>query len=175
MSTDDILWELDRIIYRHEGKNHLSHRKELRRKRKVLETELLNRGMTIVQVEDALAELYPRDNMQNNDAVGNDWTMPTKKNLKSRIMYIEQKSGNLIGPARIGRVYFSKTGKSVYYKNKRFRKIRGFKSNYEDVETGEDYWISGPRKDKNDRLYGGQEGVNIDLDVKEEYLELVSS
>lgn len=31
------------------------------------------------------------------------------------------------------------------------------------------YWISGPRKDRNDRLYGGSRGVEIDDDVKEEY------
>ena len=32
--------------------------------------------------------------------------------MKSRIMYIEDKTGGLIGPARIGRVTFSKTGVS---------------------------------------------------------------
>jgi hypothetical protein len=29
----------------------------------------------------------------------------------------------------------------------------GFKSNYFDVETGEHYWISGPRRDGKDALY----------------------
>jgi len=32
----------------------------------------------------------------------------------SRIMYIENKSSGLSGPARIGRVTFSKSGKTVY-------------------------------------------------------------
>lgn len=31
-------------------------------------------------------------------------------------MYIERKAGELTGPARIGRVSFSKTGKSLYYR-----------------------------------------------------------
>jgi hypothetical protein len=31
-------------------------------------------------------------------------------------MYIERKAGELIGTASIGRVTFSKTGKTVYYK-----------------------------------------------------------
>jgi hypothetical protein len=35
--------------------------------------------------------------------------------MKTRIMYIEDKSAGLSGPARIGRVRFSKSGKSVFY------------------------------------------------------------
>jgi hypothetical protein len=45
----------------------------------------------------------------------------------------------------------------------------GFKSNYYDVETGDEYWISGPRKDGGDRLYGEPIPVEIDDDVREEY------
>ncbi len=35
---------------------------------------------------------------------------------RSRAMYIEDKSGGLEGEARIGRVYFSKSGKTLYYR-----------------------------------------------------------
>lgn len=35
-------------------------------------------------------------------------------------MYIEYKGEDIVGPARIGRVTFSKTGKSIYYKGKEF-------------------------------------------------------
>jgi len=103
------------------------------------------------------------------------WVMPSRKNLRSRIMYIENKGGGLEGDARIGRVYFSKSGKSLYYKDKRFQSLKGmgFKSNYYDVDTGEEYWISGPRKDQNDRLYGGNKGVVIDEDVRDEYLAMI--
>jgi hypothetical protein len=45
----------------------------------------------------------------------------------------------------------------------------GFKSNYYDIETGEEFWISGPRKDGADRLYGEPAAVEIDDDVREEY------
>src|SRR5438552_2606089 len=60
-----------------------------------------------------------------------------------RIMYIERKAGDLTGPARIGRVTFSKTGRTLYYKGQRFQSLKGagFKSNYYDVDSGEDYWI----------------------------------
>ncbi|HEY3393809.1 MAG TPA: hypothetical protein VGK58_13950 [Lacipirellulaceae bacterium] len=61
--------------------------------------------------------------------------------MQSRIMYIERKSDGLSGPARIGRVTFSKSGKSVYYAGRRFETLsgQGFKSNYFDVETGDAY------------------------------------
>jgi hypothetical protein len=85
-------------------------------------------------------------------------------------MYIECKSSDLEGDARIGRVYFSKTGMTLYYRGRSFRRLKGgFKANYFEVDTGAHYWISGPRKDRNDRLYGGHRGVEIDDDVRSEY------
>jgi len=96
---------------------------------------------------------------------------------RSRIMYIENKSGGtgLEGPARIGRVYFSKSGMTLYYRGKRLQRIRGggFKSNYYDMENGEEYWISGPRKDRHDGLYGGDNGAIIDDDIAGEYWQMV--
>ena len=92
--------------------------------------------------------------------------------LKSRIMYIENKGvGGIQGPAKIGRVYFSKTGKTLYYQSKIFRSLKGsgFKSNYFDVKSGDEYWISGFSKKQDDRLYGGFKGVEVDEDVKSEH------
>jgi hypothetical protein len=88
---------------------------------------------------------------------------------KTRVMYIEYKGDGITGPARIGRVTFSKTGMSLYYQGKRFArlKVSGFKANYYDVETGNDYWISGCKKDGTDALYSTT--VEIDEDVQEEY------
>jgi hypothetical protein len=91
---------------------------------------------------------------------------------KTRIMYIENKSASLNGPARIGRVTFSKTGKSISYQGRTFQSLkgRGFKANYFDVASGEKFWISGPRKDGDDRLYSqSSQPVEIDDDVAEEY------
>lgn len=86
-------------------------------------------------------------------------------------MYIERKSGGLIGPARIGRVSFSKTGSTLYYGGKSFQSLKGsgFKSNYFDVETGEAYWISGPHKDGGDALYATHVKPEVDADVRDEY------
>lgn len=88
---------------------------------------------------------------------------------KSRIMYIEHKIDGLSGPARIGRVTFSKTGKTLYYAGQRFRSTKGrdLKANYVDLDSREPYWISGCRRDGNDTLYGAV--VEIDDDVRVEY------
>jgi hypothetical protein len=88
-----------------------------------------------------------------------------------RIMYIECKAGGLTGSARIGRVSFSKTGRTLYYRGQTFQSLKGagFKSNYYCVETGEDYWISGPKRRGGDALYGGSTPIEIDEDVREEY------
>ena len=95
----------------------------------------------------------------------------------TRIMYIENKSAGppgkrgLEGPARIGRVTFSKTGRTIYYSGKTFGRLGGgFKANYFDEETREEYWISGPKKNGEDGLYGPRP---IDEDVREEYWTLI--
>jgi hypothetical protein len=89
---------------------------------------------------------------------------------KTRIMYIGDKSCGLNGPARIGRVTFSKSGRSVYYGERTFQKMKGYKANYFDVDTGDDFWISGPRKDGRDRLYNASpKPIEIDDDVSIEY------
>lgn len=91
--------------------------------------------------------------------------------MRDRIMYIERKAGSLTGDARIGRVTFSQSGKTLYYLGKSFQSLkgRGFKSNYRELETGEDYWISGCRADGADRLYCEPVAIEIDDDVREEY------
>ena len=98
---------------------------------------------------------------------------PTQKSKArvGRIMYIECKAGALTGSARIGRVTSSKTGRTLYYRGQRFQSLKGagFKSNYYDVDTGEEYWISGPKRRGGDALYGGSTPIEIDEDVREEY------
>ncbi len=83
-------------------------------------------------------------------------------------MYIERKDGP-VGPARIGRVTFSKTGRTLQYRGQSFQSLggRGFKANYFDVATGQHYWISGCHEDGHDALYPTV--VEIDEDVRAEY------
>ena len=64
--------------------------------------------------------------------------------MRARIMYIESKAESLQGPARIGRVTFTKSGKGIYYKGREFYRISGFKANYAEAGSNDPYWISGP-------------------------------
>jgi len=90
--------------------------------------------------------------------------------MATRIMYVENKSESLSGDARIGRVTFSKTMRSMFYDGKEFSKVRGgYKYNCIEAETGDEYWISGCRKDGADRLYGEKVPVHIDENIREEY------
>lgn len=93
--------------------------------------------------------------------------------MRSQIMYIENKDDIAALDANIGRVTFSKTGKTLKYGGKEFQSMKGvgFKANYREVHTGEQYWISGCRKDGNDGLY--RITVHIDEDVREEYWETI--
>lgn len=82
-------------------------------------------------------------------------------------MYIEDKEG-VTGNGRICRVHFSKTGKTIYYKNLEFQSLKGgYKANYFELESGIEYWISNPKKAGDDTLYPGI--VEIDEDAREEY------
>lgn len=88
--------------------------------------------------------------------------------MRTDIMYIEHKL-NLNGPARIARVTWTKSRRGLRYRGLLLQSANGagFKSNYIDAETGDEYWASRPRRDGNDRLYPGL--VDIDSDVRSEY------
>jgi hypothetical protein len=91
---------------------------------------------------------------------------------RTRIMYVECKSGGLANPGRIGRVAFSKSGATLSYGGRRFQSLkgRGSKANYFDLESGEAFWISGPRRDGADGLYGRlTQAEDVDADVSDAY------
>ena len=107
--------------------------------------------------------------------------------MKSRIMYIEQKTGE--SRAFIGRVTFSKSGRTIYYRDMAFMAVGdGNYGNYygcnkEDYLTNQNsgeckqlpyeaYWISGPKRNGQDRLYANPV-VHIDEDVRMEYWTLI--
>jgi hypothetical protein len=100
-------------------------------------------------------------------------TMP-----RERIMYVELKSGHADnGPAWISRVQYSKSGRSVHFKGRELLSIggRGIGANFMDVETREEYWVSGPKKNREDRHHAGGGPVEIDDDVRDEYFKLIGS
>jgi hypothetical protein len=88
--------------------------------------------------------------------------------MQPRIMYLESKSSD---EAHIGRVAYSKTGQTIYYRERIFQKIPGggISANYREETTGLEFWISGPKKNGKDRLTRRRVPVGIDEDVRLEY------
>lgn len=93
--------------------------------------------------------------------------------MDSTIKYIELKTDGLRGVGRIGRVERSKTGKTLYYKERSLVSLKGSaaKANYFDEESYEEYWVSNPRKDGNDSLFPLI--IEVDEDVRDEYWQLI--
>ncbi len=95
---------------------------------------------------------------------------------RDRLMYIELKTGHQDnGPAWIGRVKFSKSGHTVYFNGRALKRSggQGVEGNHYDVETGEEYWVSGVKKAGSDRHSVGSGKIKIDVRVLEEYLAIV--
>ena len=96
--------------------------------------------------------------------------------MQSEIIYVELKSGySHNGPAWIGRARYSKSGRTLFFDNKALQVGRGIQGNYFDLESGEEYWVSGVKKNQQDRHRFGSGPVNIDKEVVEEYLSLVEA
>ena len=88
--------------------------------------------------------------------------------MKQELRYIELKSGyNDDGPAWIGYVEFSKSGKTVYFNDHAFS--GNGHGGSQDIETGDIYWITGIKKDGNNRHIFGRGRIQIDDRAIEEY------
>jgi hypothetical protein len=86
---------------------------------------------------------------------------------------VELKSGYTDnGPAWIGKGYFSKTGRTIYFIGKAFKGGR-IGSTHSEILTGNLYWISGVKKDTNDRHWAGSGKIMVDRSILSEYLTLV--
>lgn len=89
------------------------------------------------------------------------------------LKYIELKTGyGDSGPAWIGRVRISRTGTTVYFNDHAFHKCHDYNGNYYDMESGEVYWISGVKKNGQDRHWAGCGPITIDRKVIDEYLSV---
>ncbi len=79
------------------------------------------------------------------------------------LMYIELKTGcNDDGPAWIGYVKTSRTKKTIYFNNHAFKKYNSGSGNYEDIENGDKYWISGIKKNDSNRHWSGHGKIMVD-------------
>ncbi len=89
-----------------------------------------------------------------------------------RLIYVENKEGTIDGAdARIGWVTFSKSGRTIYYRGKSFRRIKGggISGNYFDKATQEEYWISGIKKHGTNAHWAERTSIIVDEDAQHEY------
>ena len=94
------------------------------------------------------------------------------------LKYIELKTGySDNGPAWVARVRLSKSGRTVYFNGKALKRaVRGgVEGNHYDIDTGEEYWVSGVKKTGLDRHWAGSGVVRIEAGVVAEYLRLTGS
>ena len=93
-----------------------------------------------------------------------------------RIMYVELKSGYADnGPAWIAQVRFSKSKRSIHFRGRELLNIggRGISGNHVDTETGEEFWVSGVKKNQKDRHWAGSGRVEIAPAIRHEYEKLI--
>jgi len=89
------------------------------------------------------------------------------------LRFIELKTGyNDDGPAWIGHVQLSRSGRTVYFNGKALKRGRGISANHFDIETGEQYWISGIKKNGEDRHWAGTGKITIEASAVDEYLKI---
>ena len=94
------------------------------------------------------------------------------------LKYIELKSGHADnGPAWIAYVRMSKTGRTVYFNGRALKRARGggVAGNYFDLETGEEFWISGVKKNGQDRHWAGSGKVFVEAAAVTEYLSIINA
>jgi hypothetical protein len=95
--------------------------------------------------------------------------------MKTEIVYVEiETGGNHDGKAWIGKCFFSKSGKTIYFNGNVFQKGgRGGGGNHYDIDSGEGFWISGVKKNGTDRHKFGKGIIEIDESIISEYLEII--
>jgi len=96
--------------------------------------------------------------------------------MRTEIKYLELKSGfSDNGPAWIGLVSFSKSGKTIYFDGKAFQSLNGTgnSANYFDLESRNEYWISGVKKDISDRHKFGGGKIFVEKRILSDYLKII--
>lgn len=92
------------------------------------------------------------------------------------LRYVELKTNQSHqGPAWIARVHLSRSGTTVYFGAKALKRGSGASANHFDVETGEQYWVSGVKKDGSDRHWAGSGKVFIEASAVSEYLAAIGA
>jgi hypothetical protein len=90
------------------------------------------------------------------------------------LRYIELKSGHRDdGPAWIGRVVVSTSGRTLYFDGKALRRRKeGEAGRYLDIATGEEYWVAAVKKRGSNRHLASSGRIRVEAAAVEELLAL---
>jgi hypothetical protein len=91
------------------------------------------------------------------------------------LKYIELASGSgHNGPAWIARVQTSRSGRTLYFNGRALKRAigGGVVGNHFDLQSGEEYWVSGVNRAGSNRHWAGSGPVMIEESAVKEYLEL---
>jgi hypothetical protein len=89
------------------------------------------------------------------------------------LRYIELKSGHGdSGPAWIASVIISRSHSTIYFNDRALKRLKGggISGNYVDLESEEEFWVSGVKKNGEDRHWAGSGRVLVERAVVDEYL-----
>jgi hypothetical protein len=95
--------------------------------------------------------------------------------MKRQLIYVELKTGCADrGPAWIGFGEYSKSGRTIYFNDQGFQscKGRGIGANFHDLESGDEYWISGIKREGGDRHWAGSGIISVDREAVSDYLAM---
>ncbi|MBO9710611.1 MAG: hypothetical protein J7521_20610 [Caulobacter sp.] len=92
-----------------------------------------------------------------------------------RLMYVENKAGTIDGVrARIGWATFSRSGRTVYYRDLALTRLKGggVSGNHFDEATGDEYWVSGVKVRGSNAHWAERADIVVDPDALEAYQAL---
>lgn len=75
--------------------------------------------------------------------------------MARRLMFVQLKTGYDTdrGPAWIGWVDFNRSWKTAKFHGRELGRVQSVDGNFRDLDSGEDFWISGPKRDQTDARY----------------------
>lgn len=85
-------------------------------------------------------------------------------------MFVQLKSGHATdqGPSWICWVSFNRSWKTARFHGRELRRRQGTDANFYDVATSEEFWLSGPKRNRSDTRYGPR-ATEVDDDAREAY------
>lgn len=93
--------------------------------------------------------------------------------MRDDVRYLELKSeAGDRGPAWIARVVYSRSKRTIYFAGRALRRAAGgaVRGNHVDRRTGECFWVSGVKRDGQDRHRAGSGLVSIEASLVADYV-----